>query len=76
MFNLYKDAIDQNGFMGLVSKNVTAVSKYHQADSRRIVSGFAIVSLLVLSVIANGSQHQTSIKTQTVATIDSYSTVA
>ncbi|MBL4602765.1 MAG: hypothetical protein JKY84_08470 [Emcibacteraceae bacterium] len=72
MFNLYNNSINQNGFMGLVSKNVTANSQDHAINSRKIVSGFAIVSLLVLSVIANGSQYQTSVEAQKLATIASY----
>ena len=62
MFNLYTNAIDQNGFMGLVSKNINAVSKSHNLKNRRIVSGFVIVGMLVVTVISTGSQNQ--IKTE------------
>ena len=62
MFNLYTNAIDQNGFMGLVSKNINAVSKSQNIENRRIVSGFVIVGMLVVTVISTGSQNQ--IKTE------------
>jgi|TARA_R110002096_G_scaffold367840_1_gene561095 hypothetical protein len=62
MFNLYTNAIDQNGFMGLVSKNSNSVSKNQKIKNRRIVSGFVIVGMLVLTVISTGSQNQ--IKTE------------
>ena len=74
MFNLYNNSINQNGFMGLVSKNVAINSQDNAVNSRKIISGFAIVSLLVLSMIANGSQYQTSVEAQKLATIASYAT--
>jgi|TARA_R110002096_G_scaffold435548_1_gene661436 hypothetical protein len=58
MFNLYANAIDADGFMGLVSNNVKPNSKEFEIDSRKIISGFAIISLLILSVITSGSQSQ------------------
>lgn len=58
MFNLYSNAIDADGFMGLVSNNVNTNSKEFEIDNRKIVAGFAIVSLLILSVITSGSQSQ------------------
>ena len=53
MLNLYANAIDQNGFMSLVSKNGNDNSKYFESQNRKIISSFAVVSLIVLSVIAN-----------------------
>ncbi|MBL4602187.1 MAG: hypothetical protein JKY84_05545 [Emcibacteraceae bacterium] len=44
-------------------------------SSQRIVSGFAVVSLLILSVIVNGSQYQTSVEAQKLTTLASYSSV-
>ena len=58
MFNLYTNAIDQNGFMGLVNKNINDVSKTQKVENRRILSGFVILSMLVLTVISTGSQNQ------------------
>jgi len=56
MFNLYNNAIDQNGFMGLVSNNVATTSEANRIDSRKIVSGFAIVSLAVTAIIVRGAE--------------------
>lgn len=76
MFNLYTDAIDQNGFMALVSKNVNVTSSDHVLKSKRIITSFAVFSLLVLSIIANGTQQQVSAETQKIATAASYNTFA
>ncbi|MDG1708814.1 MAG: hypothetical protein P8H03_08620 [Emcibacteraceae bacterium] len=59
MFNLYTNAIDQNGFMGLVSNNVKSTTEANRIDSRKIVSGFAIMSLAVTAVIARGAELMT-----------------
>ncbi|MDG1995316.1 MAG: hypothetical protein P8J14_02385 [Emcibacteraceae bacterium] len=74
MFNLYKNSINPNGFIALVGNNVNTTSDDHTIDSRKIVSGFAIVSLLIMSVIANGSQLQKLSEFQKIATINSYTT--
>ena len=74
MFNLYTTET-KDGFMGLVSNKVTSTKPEHEIDNRRIVAGFAIISLLVLSVIANGSQYQTNLEQQRYATIASHTTV-
>lgn len=54
MFNLYNDAIDPNGFMGLVSKNANSTSAAQERHSRKIVSGFAIASLAIVAVMNKG----------------------
>ncbi len=74
MLNLYTNET-KDGFMGLVAKRGASSSTAHEIDNRRILSGFAIVSLLVLSVIANGSQHQISVEQQRVASIASHTAV-
>ena len=74
MFNLYTNET-KDGFMGLVAKKEHSSASAHEIDNRRILSGFAVVSLLVLSVIANGSQYQTSVETQRVASIASHTAV-
>jgi len=56
MFNLYNDAIDQNGFMGLVSKNANNSSALQETHSRKIVSGFAIASLAIIAVMTKGAE--------------------
>ncbi len=76
MFNLYKNAIDPNSFIGLVGNGKTANNEKHERENRWIVSSIAALSLLILSVIANGSQAQTSFETQQFATLASYSSVA
>jgi len=53
MLNLYANAIDQNGFMSLVSKNVNDNTRYFERQNRKIISSFAVVSFIVLSAIAN-----------------------
>ena len=75
MLNLYANQ-DQNGIMSLLGKNTPDNSHEIETNNRRIVSGFAVLSLLILSVIANGSQYQTSFEQQRQSTISSYSTVA
>jgi hypothetical protein len=72
MFNLYKNSINPDGFIALVGTNVNATTDAHAIDSRKIVSGFAIVSLLIMSVMANGSQSQKISEFQKLATINSY----
>ena len=54
MFNLYKDAIDPNGFMGLVSKNSNSTSAAQETHSRKIALGFAIASLAIVAVMSKG----------------------
>ena len=56
MFNLYKDAIDQNGFMGLINKNSNSSSVAHETHSRKIISGFAIASLTIVAVMTKGAE--------------------
>ncbi len=58
MLNLYTDAIDPNGFMSLVSKNVNTTTKIFERENRKIITSFAIISLIVLSAISNGVQFQ------------------
>lgn len=76
MLNLYTNAIDNNGFMGLVNRNENVNVEEQENKSRKIVTGFAVLSLLVVSMIVNGTQHQTSVEVQKLATIASYSTLA
>lgn len=76
MFNLYTNAIDQNGFMALVTKNVNVTSSDHLLKSKRIITSFAIVGILVLSIIANGTQQQVNAEAQKIATVASYKTFA
>jgi hypothetical protein len=71
MFNLYKNSINPNGFMGLVSNNIDTTTADHAIDSRRIVSGFAVMSLLVMSLMASGSQTQKISGYQNLAVITS-----
>mgnify|MGYP000743008002 CR=1 FL=1 len=73
MFNLYAKAIDRNGFMGLIGDNVNTNSTEFEIDNRKIVSGFAIVSLLILSAITSGSQSQLGFDQVNPATIVSIS---
>ncbi|MEZ5757981.1 MAG: hypothetical protein R3D86_07155 [Emcibacteraceae bacterium] len=58
MLNLYKNAISPNSFLGLVGNKPQADTKILENNNRRIFAGFAVLSLLILSVISNGSQHQ------------------
>lgn len=76
MLNLYTNAIDTNGFIGLANKNENVNVDEQQIKSRDIVTGFAVLSLLVVSMIVNGTQYQTNVEAQKVATIASYSTLA
>ncbi|MCC3860160.1 hypothetical protein [Pseudemcibacter aquimaris] len=66
MFNLYKDAIDQNGFMALVSNNIETTTKEQETHSRQVFAGFAIVSLAIMSVIGKGSEVLSAVATSTV----------
>ncbi len=75
MFNLNKDAVDQNGFISLVSKGTKTINEKHERESRWIVSSLAVLSLLVVSLIANGSQAQTKFEEQQIASIVSYNSV-
>ena len=58
MFNLYANSIDPNGFISLVSNNKEVSSEENRISNRKILSGFAVASLLIVSVTANGSQSQ------------------
>ena len=62
MFNLYANETP-NGIMTLLGSNS---SKDNSKENSRIISSFAVLSLLILSVIANGSQAQTSFELQQV----------
>lgn len=74
MFNLYKNS-DVNNFMNLVRNDNSANEEVFENKSRKIASGFAVLSLLILSVIANGSQHQQNVELQKQSTMASYSSV-
>lgn len=76
MFNLYKNAVDQNSFIGLVNKSEKTISGKEVNENRWIVSSFLTISVLILSVIANGSQAQARFETQKLASIASYSNIA
>ena len=76
MFNLYNDAVDQNGFMGLVGKGEKAISEKEAKENRWIVSSFAVFSVLIISVISNGSQAQAGFEAQKFAKLASHSQVA
>lgn len=71
MFNLYADAIDPNGFMGLVSKNINANDPGTEVESRKIIASFTIVSVLVLSIIATDTISQQFTKASTAASYTS-----
>lgn len=73
MFNLYANSTSSDSFLGLVSKNIDNDKEGFEINNRKILSGFAVVSLLILSVIANGSQYQINFEQQKQATIASYS---
>lgn len=74
MFNLYSDSIDPNGFISLVSKTADNTNEEHRLSNRKILSGFAVASLLIVSVMANGSQSQKIAEIQQFAKIASYTT--
>ena len=74
MLNLYRNSIDPNGFISLVSKNTENTTEEHRISSRKILSGFAVASLLIVSVMANGSQSQKIAEFQEFAKIASYTT--
>ncbi|MCC3862141.1 hypothetical protein [Pseudemcibacter aquimaris] len=75
MFNLYADAIDQDGFMGLVSKNTNEISESDIEKSNSIIASFAIASLLLVSVMVNGAQSQKLVELEQLASIGSYSSI-
>lgn len=75
MFNLYTNAIDPNGFMGLVSKNINANDHETEVESRKIITGFALASVLIISLIANGSLSQQLSAVQKNTAIASYATL-
>ncbi len=52
MFNLYANSIDPNGFISLVSNNKEVTSEENRISNRKILSGFAVASLLIVSVMA------------------------
>lgn len=58
MLNLYTDAINPNGFISLVSKSNQSNIKIFERENRKIISAFAVVSLIVISAISNGAQFQ------------------
>ena len=72
MLNLYANAIDQNGFISLVSKDVNDNSKDFKRQNRMVISSFAVVSLIVLSVITNGVEFQQNVEQEKMATMTSY----
>ncbi len=72
MLNLYANAIDQNGFMSLVSKNVNDNSKYFESQNRKIISSFVVVSLIFLLVITSGVEFQQNVEQEKLATMTSY----
>lgn len=76
MFNLYKNAIDPNSFIGLVGKGNNVNSVKQERENRWIISAIATLSLLIMSVIANGSQAQSSFEAEHLAVVASYSSVA
>ncbi|MBT6329884.1 MAG: hypothetical protein HOJ34_08890 [Kordiimonadaceae bacterium] len=75
MFNLYSNAIDSDGFMGLVSKNNNTTDKKYESASRRVVSDFTVLSLLILAAISSGSENQLNNEIQKISTITSYTSV-
>ncbi len=72
MFNLYANAINPDGFISLVSKNTNNTNEDHTISNRKILSGFAVASLLIVSVMANGSQSQKNAEYQEFAKLASY----
>lgn len=66
MFNLYKDAIDPNGFLALVSNNIDTTNEAHEVHSRKIFAGFAITSLAIMSVIGKGSEIVSAAASSTI----------
>lgn len=72
MFNLYANSIDPNGFISLVSKNADVTTEENRISNRKILSGFAVASLLIISVMANGSQSQKIAEYQELAKLASY----
>ena len=74
MFNLYTNAIDHNGFLGLVS-NFKTTDKQFETDSSTVVSDFAAISLVIIYLISGGSVYQTNNDIQKLSTIASYTSV-
>lgn len=74
LFNLYKNS-DGDNFMNLVRKNNSINEQAFENKSRIIASDFAVLSLVILTVIANGSQLQQSVEHQKQSTVASYSSV-
>lgn len=66
MLNLYTNE-HKNGFVGLVGENAKSVTLGLKNDNGKIISGFEVISLLVLFAIANGSQYQTNLEQQRYA---------
>lgn len=75
MFNLYADAIDRDGFMGIVSKKSSTSDKQYEVDSRGVVSDFTVASLLILFLISGSSVYQTNNETQRHSVVTSYTSV-
>jgi len=85
MFNLYSNTTSPDSFLGLVAKKQDPYAEKFENDSRRVVThtmaqvqavtGFAVASLLVISLIANGSQAQSNFEMQTPTASSSYSNV-
>ncbi len=71
MLNLYANET-RNGIMKLVGKTEKTNVADINVENRRVLSSFAVLSLLILSVIANGSQVQASFEQQQQATIASF----
>jgi len=72
MYNLYANSIDPNGFISLVSNNKEVSSEENRISNRKILSGFAVASLLIVSVMVNGSQSQKIAEYQEFAKLASY----
>ncbi len=74
MLNLYANA-DRRGFLSLVASKPNNDLNEVMADNRKIISTFAVLSILIISVIANGSQYQTNFELQKQSTIASYTSM-
>lgn len=61
MFNLYSNAIDTNGFINLVSKKRITKSSNYQNNNRKIISLFAVASLMVITLINSGVEFQNAV---------------
>ncbi len=73
MLNLYANET-RGGIMSLVT-NKAKLSAANDVNNRRIITTFSVVGLLVLSVIANGSQAQARFEQQQQSEIASYTSV-